>query len=107
MAAATNSRAGNCVSRNLHPAQDPAAAPLGTDEEAAGTPIDPARAERVRLAEVRPDGEALSRQNATPSAAETTASGNGTGRLRATMLWLGIGGAIGVAAALIAGAMGR
>jgi hypothetical protein len=37
------------------PGEDPAAAPLGTDEEAAGTPIDPALAEQVRPDERRPE----------------------------------------------------
>ena len=32
---------------------DPAAAPLGTDEEAAGTPIDPAVVDQVRCQEAR------------------------------------------------------
>ena len=53
---------------------DPAAAPLGTDDEAAGVRIDPQLADSVRAREVRPDGEALSRQNATPGYADTTAS---------------------------------
>ena len=39
------------------PGEDPAAAPLGTDEEAAGTAIDPALAERVRRGERRREGE--------------------------------------------------
>lgn len=35
-------------------ASDPAAAPLGTDEEAAGTPLSPADIEAARQAEARP-----------------------------------------------------
>jgi hypothetical protein len=56
------------------PGIDPAAAPLGTDDEAAGMPVDPRLADDVRKREVRPDGEALSRQNATPRYEDTTAS---------------------------------
>ena len=79
------------------PGGDPAAAPLGTDEEAAGTPIDPALAEKVRLAERRPDGETLSRQNATPRVEDATGSGNRTRGAAATLMWLGTGAAIGLA----------
>jgi hypothetical protein len=56
------------------PGMDSATAPLGTDDEAAGTPVDPRLAEDVRKREVRPGGEALSRQNATPSYKDTTPS---------------------------------
>jgi hypothetical protein len=35
------------------PVADPAAAPLGTDEEAAGTPVDPRVVEAVRQEELR------------------------------------------------------
>ena len=76
------------------PGGDPAAAPLGTDEEAAGTPIDPALAEKVRLAERRPDGEALSRQNSTPRTEDATGSRNQTLGVGATLMWIGTGVAI-------------
>jgi hypothetical protein len=79
------------------PGEDPTAAPLGTDEEAAGTPIDPALAERVRRVEQRPDGDASSRQNATPRVEDAPASGNRTGGVIAALLWLGAGGAVGLA----------
>jgi hypothetical protein len=87
------------------PGADPAAAPLGTDEEAAGTPIDPALAERVRIAEVRPDGEPPSRQNASPRG--TSESGNRTGGVLALVLWLGIGGGLTGTVAVLVWAMGR
>jgi len=53
------------------PGLDPAAAPLGTDDEAAGTPVPPALAEQLRVREDRPGNEGLARQNATPSYQET------------------------------------
>jgi hypothetical protein len=79
------------------PGEDPAAAPLGTDEEAAGTPIDPALAERVRRAEQHRDGEAISRQNAASRVEDAPASGNRTGGAMTALLWLGAGGAVGLA----------
>ncbi|HEX6860977.1 MAG TPA: hypothetical protein VF138_12360 [Caulobacteraceae bacterium] len=45
---------------------DPAAAPLGADEEAAGTPPDPRMVERARLEE-RAGPKGASRNAATPS----------------------------------------
>lgn len=45
------------------PAFDPAAAPLGTDEEAAGTPISGAAVEMARANENRPKGPEWNRQN--------------------------------------------
>jgi hypothetical protein len=73
------------------PGEDPAAAPLGTDEEAAGTPIDPALAEQVRRHERRPDGDALSRQNATPRAEDARISRKRTGGVVPALVWLGVG----------------
>jgi hypothetical protein len=55
--------------------RDPAAAPLGTDEEAAGTPIDP-----QTLAEVR----ARENRRAQPRDAQRATDGERTG----VMLWL-------------------
>lgn len=49
------------------PAFDPAAAPLGTDEEAAGTPLPRAAVHMARAHEVRPQGENWSRQNGVES----------------------------------------
>jgi hypothetical protein len=45
------------------PAFDPAAAPLGTDEEAAGTPVPGAAVEMARANENRPGGRERARQN--------------------------------------------
>lgn len=45
------------------PAFDPAAAPLGTDEEAAGTPMADAAVEMAQANENRPDGPEWARQN--------------------------------------------
>lgn len=45
------------------PAFDPAAAPLGTDEEAAGTPVSGAAVEMARANENRPRGRERARQN--------------------------------------------
>src|SRR4051794_12569089 len=56
------------------PGHAPAAAPLGTDDEAAGTPVPSHIAEQVRVRETRSDGERLARQNATPSYDETLRS---------------------------------
>lgn len=42
---------------------DPAAAPLGTDEEAAGTPVSGAAVETARANENRPEGPEWARQN--------------------------------------------
>ena len=71
------------------PGEDPAAAPLGTDEEAAGTPIDPDLAEQTRRAERRQDGEALSRQNATPKREDAPVSENRIGGAWLAVPWLG------------------
>jgi len=68
------------------PGHDPAAAPLGTDEEAAGTPVPSDIAEQVRAREVRSDGDQLARQNATPSYEETLRSGRATSRVG--LFWL-------------------
>ena len=68
------------------PGHDPAAAPLGTDDEAAGTPMPNDLAERVRAREVRSDGEQLARQNATPSYEETLRTDRAANRL--APLWL-------------------
>ena len=53
------------------PGHDPAAAPLGTDDEAAGTPVPRDIAEQVRAQENRVDGEAMARQNASPAYGDT------------------------------------
>lgn len=87
------------------PGEDPAAAPLGTDEEAAGTPIDPELAEQARRAERRPDGEALSRQNATPDREDAPASENRTGGAWLALRWLGAGAALCLALAALVWAM--
>ena len=55
------------------PGLDPAVAPLGTDEEAAGTPVAPATVAQTHSREARPDGDALARQNAAPAYEETVA----------------------------------
>jgi hypothetical protein len=89
------------------PGEDPAAAPLGTDEEAAGTPIDPELAEQVRRTERRPDGEALSRQNATPKREDAPGSENRTGGALAALPWLGTGTALGLAVAALVWALTR
>jgi hypothetical protein len=47
------------------PAPDPAMAPLGTDEEAAGTPVRPRDVEAARRAETRPPHEAADESHAT------------------------------------------
>ena len=73
------------------PGHDPAAAPLGTDDEAAGTPVPSDIAEQVRAREVRSDGERLSRQNATPSYEETLRSDRATNRPGLFWLVLAIG----------------
>jgi hypothetical protein len=87
------------------PGEDPAAAPLGTDEEAAGTPIDPALAEEVRRAERRSDGDAPSRQNATQSAEDARISHKRTRGLAAALVWLGAG--LGLAVGALVWAMTR
>ncbi len=50
---------------------DPAAAPLGTDDEAAGFPVPPPLADRVLADEQRPDLQDLTRQNGTPRLEDT------------------------------------
>jgi hypothetical protein len=87
------------------PGEDPAAAPLGTDEEAAGTPIDPALAEQVRRGERRPDGDALSRQNAAPRAEDARISHKRTRGLVAAWVWLGA--ALGLAVGALVWTMTR
>jgi hypothetical protein len=82
------------------PGEDPAAAPLGTDEEAAGTPVDRTLAERVRRAERRPEGDALSRQNATPRAKDAGVSHKRSVGMGEAVMWLGAGAAAGAAIAL-------
>ncbi|KAF0100630.1 MAG: hypothetical protein FD144_3208 [Rhodospirillaceae bacterium] len=42
---------------------DPAAAPLGTDEEAAGTPVSAAAVEMARASEMEPEGSERTRQD--------------------------------------------
>ena len=73
------------------PGHDPAAAPLGTDDEAAGTPVPNDIAEQVREREVRSDGEQLARQNATPSYEETLRSDRGVNRAGSFWLVLALG----------------
>jgi hypothetical protein len=59
------------------PAFDPAAAPLGTDEEAAGTPVPPEAVDMARAHEIRAHGEEWSRRNsAGPSGLPGTGSGS-------------------------------
>jgi hypothetical protein len=87
------------------PGEDPAAAPLGTDEEAAGTPIDPALAEQVRRDERRPEEDALSRQNATPRAEDARISHKATRGVVPALVWLGAG--IGLAVGVLVWAMTR
>ena len=67
--------------------KDPAAAPLGTDEEAAGTPIHPELIAEVRDRERRMN-EPRDAQRAT------------TGESRGVLLWLAIVAAVAVAIAL-------
>jgi hypothetical protein len=70
-----------------HP--DPAAAPLGTDAEAAGTPTDPAAMERAAARETaRPPAEAPAepRDGHVPSPDRTPADQ----RHRLAMIWLGL-----------------
>ena len=78
------------------PGHDPAAAPLGTDDEAAGTPVPSDVAEQVRAREVRSDGERLARQNATPSYEETLRSDRAASRVRP--FWLVLASGVVVAA---------
>jgi hypothetical protein len=56
---------------------DPAAAPLGTDDEAAGTPITPEQASMARAHEIRGGGLSAS-ANATDASPSTTPDGPGT-----------------------------
>ncbi|MFZ5779947.1 MAG: hypothetical protein ACOY4R_07035 [Pseudomonadota bacterium] len=73
------------------PGIDPAAAPLGTDEEAAGTPVAPHLAEEVRRSETEPDAPRRSRQNAGASEAVSGATDTNTvpaGRL--DLRWLAV-----------------
>jgi hypothetical protein len=57
------------------PGLDLAAAPLGTDDEAAGTPVLHDIADQMRVREIRPDGERLARQNGAPAYHDTVSSG--------------------------------
>jgi len=50
------------------PLFDPAAAPLGTDEEAAGTPISAAAADHARMQEIRRPARPPSEQDRPPPA---------------------------------------
>ncbi len=83
------------------PGMDPATAPLGTDDEAAGTRMDPRLAEDVRRRAVRPDGEALSRQNATPRYEDTPPAETRTGGVEAVLRWCVIGVALALGLALV------
>jgi hypothetical protein len=78
------------------PGLDPAAAPLGTDDEAAGTPVPDEIAEQVRARETRSDGERLARQNATPAYRDTVTEARGsTSRpSRSRVLAVGVGVAV-------------
>jgi hypothetical protein len=89
------------------PGEDPAAAPLGTDEEATGTPIAPELAEQIRRMERRPAGEALSRQNATARREDAPAFENRTGGALAALLWLDARTSFGVTATAVVGAIVR
>ena len=80
------------------PGLDPAAAPLGTDDEAAGTPVPNDIAEQMRVRESRPDGERMARQNGTTAYHDTVSSG----RVPMTkgLLLLAIGAALAVLACI-------
>lgn len=85
---------------------DPAAAPLGTDEEAAGTPIPPALAEQVRQDELRMHRETVSRQNGTPAAADVTSTDTNVETTSLAFVWAvtcGLGLAVIVLVYLILG----
>ena len=66
---------------------DAAAAPLGTDEEAAGTPIPPALAEHVRRTERWAAGPKSSRQNGTPAPDDVTSTDTNFEPPSRTLVW--------------------
>ena len=84
------------------PAFDPAAAPLGTDEEAAGTPVPGAAVQMARANENRPEGRDWARQNGTiaddePQTARRYGAGTwllvlSLGALLALAIWFGVSG---------------
>ena len=80
------------------PGLDPAAAPLGTDDEAAGTPVPDDIAEGTRVRETRADGERLARQNGTPAYRDTVPSGDAS--LTKGLSLLAIGAAVAVLASV-------
>ena len=80
------------------PGLDPAAAPLGTDDEAAGTPVPHDIAEQMRVRETRPDGERMARQNGTPAYHDTVSSGRVP--MKKGLLLLAIGAALAVLACI-------
>lgn len=78
---------------------DPAAAPLGTDEEAGGAPLQP-----HLIAEARIQERAARPANPTPSAAspDLAPDGRSEPRLRLPPFLLGVGVAVLLAAAMLA-----
>jgi hypothetical protein len=84
------------------PAFDPAAAPLGTDEEAAGTPVPSEAVAMARANENRPEGRKWARQNGAIAGPEPRAGrryGAGTWllviclvALLALAVWFGVSG---------------
>jgi len=84
------------------PTFDPAATPLGTDEEAAGTPVSGAAVEMARANENRPEGPEWARQNGAIADERSPARrryGAGTwvlvlalGALLALAVWFGVSG---------------
>lgn len=80
------------------PGLDPAAAPLGTDDEAAGTPVPHDIAERTRVRETRADGERLARQNGTPAYSDTVSSRRAP--MTKGLMLLAIGAALAVLACI-------
>jgi hypothetical protein len=77
---------------------DPAAAPLGTDDEAAGAPIPEDVAEQVRNAERAPhlDGQTGPKEATAPDAAPSKAVPSAT-------LWLAVGALLGCALIVVVG----
>lgn len=81
------------------PAFDPAAAPLGTDEEAAGTPVPAAAVEMARANENRPESHEQVRQNGADTPDTGRRYGAGTWllvlclvALLALAVWFGVSG---------------
>ncbi len=91
------------------PGIDPAAAPLGTDDEAAGTPVPPALAEDVRRYETRLAGARRGSPNAAASAdvagaTDTNMRPAGTLGARWFVAGIALALAVGVVSVWLAGA---